>query len=144
MRSFSLWKPPECAAWLLNTLNSLSPSSFTSSELPHPRARIQNLFSCRSNITEAIYRHVVVVSPLAPDFRRLTAFLPRELTTRLTHTIEGDPLPPLTAVSTYEGSYFTDAAHVNRRGGARNVTGNRMANQPQGMNIPDQLQVRSV
>jgi Transcriptional repressor TCF25 len=143
MRSFSLWKPPERAAWLFKTLNPLSASSFATSEPPHPRGRIQNLFSEPSNISDAIYRHVVVVSPLAPDFRRLTAFLPSEVTTRLTRTIEGDPLPPVTAVSIYEGAYFSDAAHVNRRGGTRNVIGNRVANQPQGLNIPDQLRVRS-
>ncbi|KAF8486516.1 transcriptional repressor TCF25-domain-containing protein [Gautieria morchelliformis] len=131
-RSSSLWKTPERAAWLLNTLNSLNPSSFTDPMSPRPRARLQSLFSSHSNITEAIYRHVIVVSPLAPEFRRLTVFLPTEVTNRLTQTIEGDPLPPVTAVSVYDDAYFSEAVDETRRGAA----GHRMADLPQRWRIP--------
>jgi hypothetical protein len=114
--------------------------------LPRPRARLQSLFSSDSNITEAIYRHVIVVSPLAPEFRRLTAFFPTEVTNRLTQTIEGDPLPPVTAVSIYDDAYFSEAAVETRRGAAGRG-GNRVADQPQRWHIPfnlGQLQVCDV
>lgn len=136
IRSFSLWKAPVCSAWLLKTLNSLSPSLFSDPVPPPPRARIQNLFSSQSNITESIYRHVVVVSPLASEFRRLTAFFPPDVTTRLTQAIEGDPLPPVTAWSVYEDAYFLEATVETRRGRVDNIPGNRMNLQPGEMNIP--------
>ncbi|KAF8582034.1 DUF654-domain-containing protein [Ramaria rubella] len=116
IRSSSMWKIPTRAVWLRKTLTALSPSSLTPSVTSRPRIRFNTLFSTQSNITEAIYRHVVVVAPLSPEFRRLMSFFPDEAKTRLTLNIEGDPLPPVTAVSKYDDAYFLGVVAVSPGG----------------------------
>jgi len=67
-------------------------------------------------VTDAIYRHVTVVAPLAQEYRRLLGFFPPEVKERITQTIEGDPLPPVTSVSGYGEAYFAEAGMEGRRG----------------------------
>lgn len=137
IRSHSLWKIPSRSAWFSKTLQSLSSSLFSSSQSsPHPVQRFRELFAFPSALTDAIYRHVLVLSPLVADFRRLSAFFPQTVKARLEGAIEGDPLPPLTAITIYDDSYFLNVA-IDNGGIAR-----RMAAPMRGLlGDPAQIQV---
>jgi hypothetical protein len=56
-------------------------------------------------------------------------FLPQEVKERLTRTIEGDPLPPATAVSGYGDAYFAEAGVEGRRSSVGRSMGDPMGDQ---------------
>ncbi|KIJ38688.1 hypothetical protein M422DRAFT_75928 [Sphaerobolus stellatus SS14] len=106
LRSHSIWKIPARSSWFNQTLASLSPKSFSSTTQSRTLSRLKALYGHPSNITDSLYRHVIVVSPLSADFRRLLAFFPASEKERMEGNIEGDPLPPVTALSIYNDKYL--------------------------------------
>ncbi|KAF8522449.1 DUF654-domain-containing protein [Hysterangium stoloniferum] len=118
IRSASLWKSPPRFRWLSKCLTSLSSSDVLNSTPPPALARFRTLFHTQSNLSDAIYRHVITTAPLTLEFRRLTAFFPGDIKHRAEENIEGDPLPPSTVKTIYCNGYFLN---VNHRSGLSGV-----------------------
>ncbi|KAG6906643.1 hypothetical protein DXG01_012818 [Tephrocybe rancida] len=116
------WKEPAYAAWFLSTALSTFPPSLSSSQLPTTERRTAALSLLASLETQrTLARHIVV---LEGTHRRLLAFLPRGYGQGA--GLACDPLPPSTAVSTYDTAYFEGVedvlgARVRGRGAAGGV-----------------------
>ncbi|KAF8548302.1 hypothetical protein OG21DRAFT_779027 [Imleria badia] len=103
-RSSSLWKSSGHTSWLSSTSNSLL--STLSSQRTHPiRDRFLRTFSSLT-LRHSIYRHVFVLEQThaQPQNRALTAFIPPDITQG--RQLACDPLPPPTALSTYDAAFF--------------------------------------
>lgn len=111
--------------------------------MARPVQRLNTLFYSESNVSDAIYRHIIVVAPLVADFRRLTAFFPTSVKSRL-ETIEGDPLPPITAVTRYDDDYFLNVVKDSNDGIARNQLDVAIAGLQRILRTPAQAQVRKM
>ena len=103
-RSSPLWKSSGHASWLSTTSNSLL--STLSSQRTHPiRDRFLRTFSSLT-LRYSIYRHVFVLEQThaQPQNRALTAFIPPDITQG--RHLACDPLPPHSALSTYDAAFF--------------------------------------
>ena len=103
-RSSPLWKSSGHASWLSNTSNSLL--STLSTQRTHPiRDRFLRTFSSLT-LRYSIYRHVFVLEQThaQPQNRALTAFIPPDITQG--RHLACDPLPPHSALSTYDAAFF--------------------------------------
>ncbi|KAF8436005.1 transcriptional repressor TCF25-domain-containing protein [Boletus edulis BED1] len=103
-RSSPLWKSSGHASWLSSTSNTLL--STLSTQRTHPvRERSLRTFSSR-NLRHSIYRHVFVLEQThaQPQNRVLTAFIPSDITQG--RHLACDPLPPPSAISTYDAAFF--------------------------------------
>ncbi|KAI5117523.1 hypothetical protein M0805_009531 [Coniferiporia weirii] len=126
-RSSSLWKPPENASWLKEMAISVFQKP-RADDNPHPwRLRIERQFRMRvrtmdehgpdvvvtyllhSDLAKSIYRHAISLAD-ANTARRLTAFFPPKLLNA--PSLSCDPLPPNTAVSTYDDEFFADCEDI--------------------------------
>lgn len=96
-RSSALWKLPENSEWLKNATLSVF-RTYGSARKPSGGSNIFN-----PNLSRSVYRHIVTLTD-ANAVRKLTAFFPREIL--LAPSLSCDPLPPLTAVSQYDGDFF--------------------------------------
>lgn len=103
-RSSPLWKSPSHASWLSNTSTSLLSTLSTQSKDPI-RDRFLRTFSSL-NLRYSIYRHVFVLEQThaQPQNRVLTAFIPPDITQG--RQLACDPLPPPSALSTYDATFF--------------------------------------
>ncbi|KAG9309798.1 transcriptional repressor TCF25-domain-containing protein [Chiua virens] len=106
-RSSPLWKSSGHASWLSSTTNAVFPT--LSTQRTHPiRDRFLRTFSSL-NLRQSIYRHVFVLEQThaQPQNRALTAFIPPDITQG--RHLACDPLPPHSAVSTYDATFFAGA-----------------------------------
>jgi hypothetical protein len=103
-RSSPLWKSSGHASWLSNTSNTLL--STLSTQRTHPiRDRFLRTFSSLT-LRFSIYRHAFVLEQThaQPQNRALTAFIPPDITQ--SRHLACDPLPPHSALSTYDAAFF--------------------------------------
>ncbi|KIJ12883.1 hypothetical protein PAXINDRAFT_82129 [Paxillus involutus ATCC 200175] len=106
-RSSPLWKSSAQASWLSSTTTSLL--SLLSTQRTHPtRDRFLRTFSSLT-LRQSIYRHIFVLEQThaQPQNRALTAFIPSDITQG--RQLACDPLPPPTAISTYDAAFFAGA-----------------------------------
>jgi hypothetical protein len=68
------------------------------------RSRSLQYFSSSPDATRAVWRHVIT---LEATCRSLFAFIPKAILNA--RSLACDPLPPMTAVSLYDGEFFKDA-----------------------------------
>ncbi|KAF9236917.1 transcriptional repressor TCF25-domain-containing protein [Melanogaster broomeanus] len=104
-RSSPLWKSSAQASWLSSTANALLSTLATQRTNP-TRERFIRTFSSVA-LRHSIYRHVFVLEQThaQPQNRTLTAFIPPDITQGGRH-LACDPLPPQTALSTYDAAFF--------------------------------------
>ncbi|CAK5280023.1 unnamed protein product [Mycena citricolor] len=97
-RSFPLWKDE--SAWFSSTVADefSSPSGSSTTRRQDFLALYQNV-----NLRYSVYRHVMV---LETSYRRLFSYIPSDVLN--TKTLQCDPLPPPTAVTSYDDAYFVD------------------------------------
>jgi hypothetical protein len=101
-RSASLWKAPALGPWLASAVSAALPS------LPNAAVASNALFNAlfgRGELAAAVFRHAAVQDA---QLRPLLAFVPRSVAART--AFAGDPLPPATAVSTYDDGAFLAGA----------------------------------
>ncbi|EIW81729.1 DUF654-domain-containing protein [Coniophora puteana RWD-64-598 SS2] len=112
-RSANLWKEPEVASWFRETANSML-SKFTARTSPHDtsnptRARFLKIYTSPLLIS-SLYRHVLVLS-----MQSLLPFMRTALNSQASTHLACDPLPPPTARTTYDQSFFADVAAAAAR-----------------------------
>ncbi|KAH7881864.1 transcriptional repressor TCF25-domain-containing protein [Phlebopus sp. FC_14] len=116
LRSFSLWKSSARGTWLATTAQAVL-STLSSQRANAMRDRCIHMFSS-STLQYSVYRHVFVLEQTHAQAqnRNLTAFVPHEITHG--RHLACDPLPPPTAVSTYDSTFFAgveDPVAASRR-----------------------------
>jgi Transcriptional repressor TCF25 len=114
-RSAGIWKDPSYSSWFSQTLTALYPSALPSS-LPKSAQRTAFLTLFNHATPQAsVHRHILV---LEATYRRLFSFIPRANLPGA-GTLACDPLPPATAVSRYDISFFEGVEDAFASGGRR-------------------------
>ncbi|KIJ58856.1 hypothetical protein HYDPIDRAFT_163022, partial [Hydnomerulius pinastri MD-312] len=108
-RSSPLWKSTPISTWLSRTTASLLPLLSTTSQSP-TRTRFLKAFTSPT-LLHSIYRHVLVLDAThaQPQNRTLTAFIPTSITLGGRTQLACDPLPPPTALSIYDATFFANS-----------------------------------
>ncbi|KAI5830065.1 DUF654-domain-containing protein [Schizophyllum commune Tattone D] len=97
-RAFSVWQDDSYIAWFKETISSNFASLPSSLPTVDRRAALAALLS-DNTLQHSIYRHVLVL-----ENRPLFAFIPR--TVLSARSLACDPLPPPTAITTYDDAFF--------------------------------------
>ncbi|KAJ6544301.1 transcriptional repressor TCF25-domain-containing protein [Mycena capillaripes] len=97
-RSFPLWKDE--ASWFASTVNAEFSSLPASLPVTHRRQDFLYLYA-NVNLRYSVYRHVMV---LETSYRRLFSYIPQEVLAA--KSLQCDPLPPPTAVTSYDDAFF--------------------------------------
>ncbi|PPQ84390.1 hypothetical protein CVT26_007224, partial [Gymnopilus dilepis] len=100
-RSHPLWKDPSLTSWFSSTITSTFPSPLPSSLPTTGRRKALLQQYTNKNLQYSVYRHVMV---LEAGLRRLFGFLPREVVD--VKSLSCDPLPPPSALTTYDTTFF--------------------------------------
>lgn len=99
--AFGLWKDPAHSAWFISVVSSLSATLPPSLPMTPQRSDFLHLYERNSNLRYSAYRHITV---LESSYRRLFSFMPQQVTG--TRSFACDPLPPPSAVTTYDTEFF--------------------------------------
>ncbi|KAF8622426.1 hypothetical protein AX15_007010 [Amanita polypyramis BW_CC] len=99
--AFSIWKDPAHNEWFTSVLSSLSTSLPPCLPATPERIEFLRLYEKSSNLRYSAYRHVVV---LESSYRRLFSFIPEKVSN--SRSLACDPLPPLSAVTRYDDTFF--------------------------------------
>lgn len=104
IRFASLWKSPSLGSWLSTTTSAVL-SQLSSVHTSLIRNRFLRVFSS-DLLRHSIYRHVIALEQThgQQQHRGLLAFIPREVVN--SHQYSCDPLPPPTARSRYDDTFF--------------------------------------
>ncbi|KAJ7683568.1 transcriptional repressor TCF25-domain-containing protein [Mycena rosella] len=97
-RSSPLWK--EEASWFASTVTAEFSSLPASLPITHRRQDFLSLYE-NLNLRYSVYRHVMV---LETTYRRLFSYIPQQVLN--VKALQCDPLPPLTAVTSYDDAFF--------------------------------------
>ncbi|KAF8173869.1 transcriptional repressor TCF25-domain-containing protein [Mycena galopus ATCC 62051] len=103
-RSSPLWKDE--ASWFTSTVTAEYSSLPASLPLSHRRQDFLSLYQ-NLNLRYSIYRHVTV---LETSYRRLFSYIPSEVLA--VKALQCDPLPPPTAVTSYDDAFFEGTADL--------------------------------
>ncbi|KAJ7775719.1 transcriptional repressor TCF25-domain-containing protein [Mycena maculata] len=97
-RSSPLWKDE--ASWFASTVTAEFSSPPASLPVSHRRQDFLSLYG-NLNLRYSVYRHVMV---LETTYRRLFAYIPQAVLN--IKSLQCDPLPPPTAVTSYDDAFF--------------------------------------
>ncbi|KLO13821.1 DUF654-domain-containing protein [Schizopora paradoxa] len=110
-RSSSLWKIPEHASWLKESVKDVLPSIGQAGSQKYSKRFVTQFQSTKSSaVKRSICRHAFLLSD-ANTSRRLTSFFPPSILRGSAH-LSCDPLPPETAISRYDDVFFEGSEDI--------------------------------
>jgi hypothetical protein len=110
-RSAPLWKLPANSSFFTSVLSSITVPDTEPPRTGKRRTLAILLSTPHSPLCYSIYRHVLLASQSSPSgqvqhYKRLMKYFPKDIQNTIGRSFSFDPLPPATASSQYDETYW--------------------------------------